>query len=224
MNRGELRTLVLDWLDDVDAGYFTPADVNTWLNNAQYEVQKQLLDCGELWYMKCATAYTTQFYDTYSLPSDFAKMHRLEFLVQGAPSGSAGQQVWSSIEPATLNEGACINFGTGQPALVTIGKNCLILRQIPDSGYFMRMFYSYIVTPMQDDLNVPDCPIQYHQFIAVQAAWDGYMKDQRDPSIVDEKRAYYLDMMKKDQIQRNRSRPRRVVQTEGMGGGWGVGF
>lgn len=222
MNRGELRTLVLNWLDDVDAGYFTADDVNTWLNNAQYEVQKQLLDCGELWYLKCVTAYTSQFVDSYALPSDFAKMNRLEFLVQGAPTGSAGQQTWSSIEPSTLNEGALINFGAGQPALVTIGKNCLILRQIPDIAYYMRMFYSYLVTPMEEDLNVPDVPIQYHQFIAVQAAWDGYMKDQRDPSIIDEKRGYYLDMMKKDQIQRNRSRPRRVVNT--MQDGWGMGF
>lgn len=222
MTRGEIRSLVLSWLDDLDAGYFTPDQVNVWINNAQYEVQKQLLDCGELWYMTCVTANTVAQVDAYALPSDFLKANRLELLTAGTLTGSVASQSWASIEPQTLNEAAVINYGISQPASVTIGKDCLILRPIPDAAYTMRLWYSYRVDPMNDDLNVPDVPLQYHEAIAVRAAWDGYMKDQRNPTIMDEKRKYYDELMKKDQIQRNRSTPRRVVRT--MDDNWTGGF
>lgn len=221
MTRGDLRTLVLTWLDDVQAGYFTVDQVDTWINNAQYEVQKQLLDCGELWYLTCATANTVASQDSYSLPADFLKAHRVELLLAGTITSPPSTQTWTSIEPNTLNEGAYLNFGISQPNTFTIGKDCFILRPIPDAAYTMRLWYSYCVAPMTDDLNVPDVPIQYHEAIAVRAAWDGYLKDQRDPSIISTKRAYYDDMMKKDQIQRQRMRPRRVVR---YGDDAGFGF
>lgn len=224
MTRGELRGLVLSWLDDLNAGYFTEDQVNVWLNNAQYEVQKQLLDCGELWYMTCSTANTVANVGEYSLPADFAKANRLELLIAGTMTGPVGQQTWSAILPSSLNEGAVMNYGTSQPQLVTIGRDCLILRPIPDIAYPMRLWYSYLVDPMNNDLQVPDVPPQYHEYIAVIAAWDGYMKDQRNPTIMDEKRKYYKDMMQKDQIQRNRSKPRHVIRTMDDGVALGIGF
>lgn len=212
MTREDLRNLVLYWLDDLDAGYFTPVQVNAWLNNAQVECQKQLLDCGEYWYLKCATTYTVQYQDCYSLPSDFLKAHRLEIRVQGT---SVPNEVWSTIDGATLQEGAKFNFGAAQPVEVTIGKDCLIFRPIPDVAYKIRLFYSYKITPMTDDLNVPDVPLQYQEYIALLAARDGFAKDEREPSSAfREKFADYKEMMKKDQIQRNRSQPRRVVRTQ----------
>lgn len=224
MTRGDIRGLVLSWLDDLQAGYFTPDQVNVWINNAQYEVQKQLLDCGELWYLTCRTAFMVSSQDSYTLPADFLKLNRLELLLGGSANGPVSGQNWSSIEPNTMNEGADLNFGISQPQTVFLGRDCLVLRPIPDTNYWMRLWYSYRVDPMTDDLNEPDVPLQYHEYVAVIAAWDGYMKDQRNPSIMDEKKAYYVDMMKKDQIQRNRQRPRRVVRTMGDGDWGGFGF
>lgn len=219
MNRGELRQLVWSWLDDPDGGYYTEAQVNTWLNNALVECQKQLLDCGELWYLKCAQTYIVQSEDCYTLPSDFLKLNRLEIRLQGTQSP---QEVWSSIEPVTLNEGAVVNFGTGQPMYVTIGKDCLILRQIPDQTYLMKLHYSYKIAPMESDLNVPDVPLQYQEYLALLATRDGYSKDNSEPSSeFKQKFADYKEMMKKDQIQRNRQRPRRVVQRMGDGSAYG---
>lgn len=212
MTRADLRNLVLYWLDDLDGGYFTPTQVNAWLNNALVECQKQLLDCGEYWYMKCATTNLVQYQDCYSLPADFLKCHRLEVLIQGT---SVPNQVWSTIDGATLQEGAKFNFGAGQPVTVTIGKDCLIFRPPPDTTYTIKMFYSYKVTPMTDDLNVPDVPAQYQEYIALLAARDGFAKDEREPSNAFKEKFFdYREMMKKDQIQRNRAQPRRVVRTQ----------
>jgi hypothetical protein len=45
-------TLMLSWLDDPNAGYFSASDTLAWLNQAQREVQKQLILAGENWYVK----------------------------------------------------------------------------------------------------------------------------------------------------------------------------
>jgi hypothetical protein len=214
MTRGELRNLVLYWLDDLDAGYFTPTQVNLWLNNAQMEVQKQLLQCGEYWYLKCVFADTVQNQDCYSLPADFLKCHRFELRVQGT---SAPNEVWTTLVDQTLQEAAMFNYGAAQPGVYTIGKDCFYLRPIPDSGYRIKLHYSYRVDPMVDDLNVPDVPDQYQEYIAVLAAIDGFLKDERDPTPMYAKRDYYQDMMKKDQIQRNRAQPRRIIRTSDDG-------
>jgi len=208
MNFGQIRTLVQNWLDDPLGGYFTPTVVDPWINNALIEVQKQLLDCGELWYLKCATTYLVQDVNSYSLPSDFLKANRFELRLQGT---TAPNEIWSTLFFMTLNELANLNYQTAQPQAYTIGKDCLILAQIPDNNYQVKLHYSYKVAPLVNDLNVPDVPLQYHEYIAVVATLDGYLKDQRDPSIMMNKRNYYLELMKKDQIQRNRSRPRSVV-------------
>lgn len=225
MNRGELRELVWYWLNDPDGGYYTETQVNTWLNNALIECQKQLLDCGEYWYTTCAKTNFVQNEACYALPSNFLKANRLEIRVQGS---SAPNEVWTSIDPATLNEGAAVNFGNGQPMSVTIVRDCLLVRPIPDTTYLVRLYYSYKVAPMVDDLNVPDVPLQYQEYIALLAARDGYSKDASEPSSeFKEKFRDYKEMMKKDQIQRNRSQPRRVVRTMGdgnLGGGTSGGY
>lgn len=221
MNRGELRKLVWYWLDDLEGGYFTATQVNTWLNNALIECQKQLLDCGEYWYLTCAKTNLVQNEGCYALPSNFLKANRLEVRIQGS---SAPNEVWTSILGSTLNEGAKFNFGTGQPCRVTIGKDCLIFRPLPDQAYLIRLYYSYKVAPMVSDLSVPDVPTQYHEYIALLAARDGYSKDNTEPSSqFREKFNDYREMMKKDQMQRNRAQPRRVRKVQDDTGGFGTG-
>lgn len=225
MTRGELRNLALYWLDDLQAGYFTVPQMDVWLNNAQIEVQKQLIQAGEYWYLKCATTQTVQGGGCIALPSDFLKCNKLEIQVPGTLSPN---DLWVPLEMSTLGENS-VWQGSGQacPRVFTIGKDCLYLNPVPDQTYNLRLFYSYIVTPMVSDLNVPNVPPQYHEYLAVLAASDGFLKDGRDPSAIYAKRDYYVDMMKKDSVQRNRAQPRRVryKDTDGYGGGgFGVGF
>ncbi len=225
MNRAQLRQLVWYWLDDdqpgAEGGYYTETQVNVWLNNALIECQKKLLDCGEYWYLKCATTNLVQNESCYALPSDFLKLNLLQIRVQGTQSPG---EVWQTLWSATLSEASAFNFGNGQPCVVTIGKDCLILRQVPDTNYKIKIEYSYKVAPMDDDLNVPDVPLQYHEYIALLAARDGYAKDNSEPSSeFKEKMSDYKEMMTKDQIQRNRAQPRRVRRVNGDGWG-GDGF
>ena len=76
------------------------------------------------------------------------------------------------------------------------------------------MQYTYRVTDMSQDLEVPDVPLQYHEYIGVLAALDGLLKDQRDPTPMLTKKDYYMSMMKQDAEDRREDGPRMVVQTE----------
>jgi hypothetical protein len=84
MNLGELRTLSRYWLDDDEGGYFTDTMMNTFLNQAQREVQKLLLQAGEDYYTICVMTDTVVNQRDYALPSDFVKLMRLERVSLGS--------------------------------------------------------------------------------------------------------------------------------------------
>jgi len=75
-NLGQLRTLALSWLDDPNGEYFTTAQMNVFLNNAQRELQKRLIDKGENYYVIRMTGTMVVGEDTYTLPTDFKKNHK----------------------------------------------------------------------------------------------------------------------------------------------------
>ena len=210
MNRGQLRTLVLSWLDDPNGTYFTPAQVNVWLNNAQKEAQKQLVQAGENWYVSKASTTLIQNQDTYSLPLDFLKVNKLAILL----SGVTPNQVRQTLTWVTLIELDQVSMTTGTPACYTIRKNCLVIRPIPDNTNTLYLDYTYLVADMNSDLAVPDVPTQYQEYLAVLATIDGFLKDQRDPSPMLTKKDYYLSLMKQDAENRNVDQPRMVVVTE----------
>ena len=210
MTLSDLQTLVLSWLDDPNAGYFTLPQVNVWLNNAQQTCQKQLLQAGENYYVTKVESVTTQYRDSYALPSDFLKCHKLEIVLSNY--GTVNEQR-RTLAPTTLVQIDRITE-TGTPEIYTLKKNCMIMRHIPDRAYPMYMHYSYLVADMVNQADVPDAPPQYHEYLAVLATLDGLLKDQRDPAAMMSKRDFYLAMMKADAEQRTVDAPRHIIMTE----------
>lgn len=205
----QLQTLVLSWLDDPNAGYFTTPQIKVWINNAQRELQKQLIQAGENWYLTCATTSTVANYDCYALPSDFLKLHKLEVVI----SGSGTTATTSIIFPNTVMQSNLNLIGPGTPSTYYLKKDCVVLRPVPDSAKTLILNYSYRVSDMVYDSEEPDAPPQYHEYIAVLAALDGLLKDQRDPSPFMAKKNFYLDLMKQDAQNRKVDVPRMVVTT-----------
>lgn len=212
----ELQTLVLSWLDDPLAAYFTLPQVKVWLNNAQREAQKQLLQAGENWYVTKVSTSTVTDMESYTLPDDFLKLHKLEFVV----SGTGVNEVRQMITPVTLTQLDQVSMTTGQPAVYCLKKDCIILRPIPDQIYTLYMFQSGRVTDMVADGDEPDVPPQYHEYLAILAALDGFLKDQRDPSPFMAKKDGYLAMMKQDENNRTVDVPRMVRETDCWDGGF----
>lgn len=207
MNFNDIKTLVWSWLDDPLHTYFTDSQVSVWVNNAQKECQKQLIQAGENFYVTRVSTQTVQNADTYALPSDFLKVNKLELLL----SGTTPNEVRQTFTPTTLVQIDTISMTTGQPCAYVLKKSCLVMRPIPDTVYTVYMDYSYLVADMTAPGSIPDVPLQYHEYLAVLATIDGFLKDQRDPSPMLSKRDFYLGMMKQDSEDRTIDASRSVI-------------
>lgn len=210
MNLGQLRTLCLSWLDDPSGTYFTPAQVNVWINNAQRECQKQLIQAGQQWYTTRASTVLILNADTYACPTDFLKVNKMEVLLSGVTPNQNRQL----ISPVTLVQLDMISMTSGTPTAYAMRKSSFVLRPIPDTPLTIYMDYTYRVSDMTLDSSMPDVPPQYHEYLSVLATLDGLFKDQRDPSAMMTKKEYFLDLMKQDAAERRIDSAREVVITD----------
>lgn len=209
MTRAELQSMVSYWLDDLSNNYFTTTQINIWLNNAQKEVQKRLLQSGNNRYLKCVTTPTVVNQDNYVLPDDFLKLHRVEIITGGtAPNEQAYQ-----LTAMTLNQRLMVYTGSASPMFYYLKKNRLVMQPPPDTAQTLRLWYSYLVADMSLDTDTPDVPTEYHELIALLAAEDGFIKDDRDNSKLKIKIAQYDEMLKQDAQERQVDQTRSIVET-----------
>lgn len=211
MTRAQLKTLILSWVDDPNAGYFTEANLNTWLNNAQKHVQRQLIQSGELYYAQEVQTTLVASTGEYALPSDYLRHHKMEIIV----SGTYPNQVRNVLAQVTPMQATQFGNGTGQPGAYYLKKASFVLLKVPDQAYTLALLYSYLIEDMDNDADVPDVPTQYHEYIAVVATIDAFLKDQRDITNLNEKVKYYEGLMKQDAQNRAVDAPREVVVTQG---------
>ena len=212
MTFSSLQTMVSYIVDDLNFGYFTTDQVQFWLNNAQREVQKKLLQTPGNWYCLRLNTATVQNQSDYVLPSNFLKVHRAELVT----SGTAPNEIKAPIAFITPNEVDMLPTGPGTPSCAFILQNVMSIYPAPDTAnQTLRIFYSYLVADMVNPTDVPDVPYQYEELIGLLAARDAFIKDQRDPSPLDAKIAVYDALMKQDAEQRDISQGRRIVQTRG---------
>ncbi len=216
MTRSDLRTLVWDYCDDVSGGYFTTAVVNTRLNLALKELQKLLLQAGQQYYAKVVTTPLVSGQANYALPSDFYQVIRLEWTV----SGSGDTAVLQPILPATPNQKDNYLQAQGTPQFYTFIKNNLLLQPVPDSTQNLRLTYSYLVADMSTDGSTPDAPEQYHEYIAVLAARDCFLKDGRPLGPIESKMGELKTTLKQISEVRNVDKARMVVTSHGGGYGY----
>lgn len=213
-----LQTLVSSWLDDRNNGYFTLPEVKVWINNAQRETQKRLLQAGENFYVKAVETPTRAATSSdpgtdYVLPDDFLVLHRLEQVV----SGTTPNEETSTVEPITVNQVDLFPNTPGLPAAYYLKRNRIFLWPPPDAVRTLRLNYSYLVADMVNDSDLPDVPVEYQEYIAVLATLDGFYKDNRDPSSFLEKKKYYEDLLKQQAEQRHQDQARMVVMTRNDG-------
>lgn len=205
----QLKDLVAYWLDDLQFGYFSETQVAVWLNNAQTELQKKLLQAGQNYYTKCVQTTLVVNQRDYSLPQDFKKLHRLEVVV----SGTSPNESLTMLVPITLNQQDLVIQGASTPAAYTILRNKLTVRPAPDTALTMRMTYSYQVEDMALDTDIPDAPEAYHEMIALMAAQDGFIKDGRASELLVKKLSEYQKQLDQDAQERNVDMPRSIVET-----------
>jgi hypothetical protein len=209
MNRLGLKTLVAGWLDDLNYGYFTESQVETWLNNAQREVQKRLIKTGQNFYTKYVQTTLVVNQSDYVLPSNFKNLNRLELVMSGTPPNESKVP----LGPITTGQQDLVSSGTGTPRFYRYRRNRLILTPTPDTPLVLRMEYTYLVSDMTLDTDTPDVPDSYDELIALLAAQDGFIKDDRAAPLLVKKIDEYQKQLDSDANERSKDGPRQVVET-----------
>jgi len=216
MTRLDLRNLVLYWVDDLQGTYFTPAQVNTWINNAQMEIQKYLLQAGENYYYKCQETTLVVNQQDYTLPDDFYDILRVEVVLSGTGVTEEKRQ----LSKITLNQQNLVNITqTSDPRWYVLTKDKLKLFPIPGTAKILRLYYSYLIEEMTQDTDVPDIPVEFQEGIAVIAAWNAFIKDDRVPSNLKQKYDDYMKLLKETSEDRAQDNARVVIQTTDYGPG-----
>ena len=211
MTLGQLIDLTLQWLDDVNAGYYSRSLVTTFINNAQFEVQKLLIGAGENWYTKCVQTTLAVGQADYNLPSDFLKTMRCEIV----DSGIYPNETVYRLKMITVNQQDYAWTQSGTVGGFYLKKDKIILVPVPDTSRLLRLYYAYRVAPMVVESEVPDVPEQYHEYLAILAARDGFLKDREQPDWLVQKLNVYEDMLKADAEERRQDEGRDIVTTDG---------
>lgn len=209
MQRSELRDLARYWLDDLAGGYFTDAQMNVFLNNAQREAQKKLIQSFQGRYLKQVQTTTVLNQAYYVLPSDFMMVNRILFVQDGTDETNEN---YISLEDVTVNQLNQNWTKSGDPYYYAIVNNKFRLSPIPDSGKPLRMTYTYEVTDMSNDTDVPDVPTSYQELVALFAARDGFVKDNREPgTMLLQKIADYEKLFVQTAQNRKQTRARGII-------------
>lgn len=209
MTRAEMRTLISQWIDDPDNGYFTTTTLNTFINNALYEVQKRLIMAGENYYITCVTTPTVQNQAEYELPEDFWGARRIRIITSG--SGATAQKY--DLEPISLGQSSSFP-NTGAPSCFYIKKDNLVLVPAPDTNtYTIELEYAYTIPLMSNDNDTPDVPAFFQEYVALLAAYNCFIKDDRVPSILETKKEQYERQLDEAAENRVMAKARSIVVT-----------
>lgn len=206
----QLQTMVSSWLDDPNNGYFTLAEVKLWLNNAQREAQKMVIQAFEGHYRKVVETTMVQYQREYQLPSDFKKLSRIEVVLSGTTFQTESVTRLSKI---TENQQDMVTERTGTPMAYYFKGDQVVLVPAPDDDKTLRLTYLYRVTDMVNDADLPDVPADYHEYLAVLATLDGLYKDGREVGPMLQKKEYFERLFKQDAEERNVDESRTIVQT-----------
>lgn len=208
---------MLSWLDDEQAGYFNANDTFQWINLAQRQVQQELLLAGENWYQIPVETQTIVNQADYLLPSDFIALHRLEIILSGTiGTPNENRQPLTHI---TTNQQDLLTVVSDVPTNFVMKKDRFTLYPTPSQAWTMRLYYSYRVADLVYTTDVPDVPEQFMEYLALLAAFDGFIKDDRAPENLQAKKMKYENMLTKMKTQRAQDVARQVVQVITYDGG-----
>lgn len=208
MTRLDIYNYCISLWDDPQGTYFTPAQVNVWINLAHRQVQMVLLQAGENYYMKPVESATVIGQSDYIFPSDFMVEHRLEIVT----SGTGPTENRQPLAPITTNQQDLIEIALGTPTNYYIKKDRFTLSPTPNQVYLLRLYYSPMVLDLTSDSDVPDVPEQYMEYVALLAAYSGFIKDDRIPTNLMAKKQEFEMLVKQMSEDRTQDMSRQVVQ------------
>ena len=182
MNRGEIRTLVREHVNEATAGFWSDATLNTHINTANKKLNATIAALDEDFFTVSATFSTAATTKSYSLPSDFRFMRRLERYNASDPNDIVKIDEIRFPRTEMGNEWP---FGAnGEPRRYVLRGNQIDLYPIPDAVYTLRIYYDQRQETFSDDSDTPTSPADFHEMIAIYAAILAKQKNNEDASVL----------------------------------------
>ena len=213
MTTGEIMTYISYLVDDPEFGYFTKPKLYVYINQSLKEAQKLLCAAGNNWYVKLSSRATVANQRDYLLPCNTLFIHRLE-LRQGNPL-NPDRQVINHI---TLNQQD--NYSTyAQPVNFYLEKQYLILVPAPQNNVqTMYLWHTPLVADVTQESDVPDLPLEFHEYLAQKAAALCFVQDDRPMENILTVYTETENRLKQAAIQRAQDFAQMVVSTRNDGG------
>ena len=206
MTLGEIKAYVWSMTDDLNGDYFTTAELTRYANQMMRETQKLLIQAGNNWYVKIDQTQSTVINQgNYTLPSDFLVMNRIELVQNSGPN-----ETRYSVRSITLNQKDSVCFNSDAAGFYLL-KNILWFAPFPSTVKTIRLYYTYLIAEISADVDVPDVPAQYHEYIADRVTEICFLKDGRDSSFVRYRCDVVENALKQTAIERNQDHASTVV-------------
>lgn len=209
MTRAELRSRVRFFIDEPTQQNYTDADINTALNVAQDEVQLEIIETFQDYFISPTPTVINLIAgtETYALATDVVAIKRVEDAATGL-----------EILPLDLNEK--VATGTGLPGLLsaTPGNWYLVGNYIgftppPSMNNTVNYWYVATLPDLTNDTDVSQIPALHHDILAVRAAIDCLVKDESDVTQLTAIYSRDLDRLKRTLRSRQTQAPKRVRRT-----------
>lgn len=211
MTVGEIYTYVSYLVDDLEFGYFTKPQLLVFINQCQQEVQKKLIRAGFSWYLKdIESTVTVANQEAYALPSDFLEINRLQIVTN--PGVNEDKYTINSLNG--LSELDYFQEYNGQPRAFYLRKTDIILVPKPAvAGKYLRMKYNYKIANVTAEIDIPDIPTEYHEYLAMLVAIKCFIKDGREYSLLASWTKVVNDELEAMATSRLQDKPRMVIIT-----------
>lgn len=165
MDRATIRGLARTWLNEASAGFWTDAELNTFINLANQKVNVTISNMVEDFFTQSATFPTVSGTKSYSLPTDFRFMRRLEHY--NASDASDIIKLDEIRFPRTEAGGEWGFAASGKPEGYILRGSQIDLYPIPDAAYPLRIYYDYRKSDLTADGDIPSSLTDFHDMLVL---------------------------------------------------------
>ena len=163
MNRSEIRTDVRTLLNEPTEGFWTDANLNTYINKANQRVNSIIAATKEDYFTLSATFSTVASTKSYTFPTDCRFIRRME--KYSASDASDIEKLDELKFPRTEMQGEWPFTETGIPKRYTVFGTQFNLEPIPDDVYTMRIYYDSRKDDLAVDGDSPSSPSDFHDML-----------------------------------------------------------
>jgi hypothetical protein len=179
MNRSELRTALRSFLNEDIPGFWTDAQLNTYINLANDRVNSIISATREDYFTISATFSTVAGTKSYSFPTDCRFIRRME-IFDASNEGyiiKLDELRWPRIE---ANGDWLFPNAPAQPKRYVTRGNQFDLYPTPDGAYTIRIYYDARPVTLDSDVDIPTSPSDFHDMIVYWAAMLAKKQNEED--------------------------------------------